>query len=173
MSQLLVHKIDRANWEEHIIHQETDTPGDAITHCIKTKGNTLSLWQIESIDKLEEAALAIIGCHDRPEPFDVVAINYTDIADKGLTSISNEGTTRVSDLNNTHLDIIDITYQKLGTLASLIYDSLRQDMVRRYEIERQGEVLHEAIQAGRLTRATLSKPFKKLVDSVSHRNHPT
>ncbi len=173
MAQLLVRKIDRANWEEHLVHQETDTPGDAITRCIGTKENTLSLWQIESIDKLEEAALAIIGSHDRPETFDVVAINYTDIVDKGLTFISNEGTTRVNDLNNTHRDIIDITYQKLGRLASLIYDSLHQDMVRRYEIDRQGEVLYEAIQAGRLTMDTLSKPFRKLVGSVSHRNHPT
>lgn len=172
MAQLLVRKIDRANWEEHLVHQETDTPGDAITRCIRTEGNTLSLWQIESIDKLEEAALAIIGCHKHPETFDVVAINYTDLVDKGLTFISNEGTTRVNDLNNTHLEIIDITYQKLGILASLIYDSLHHDMVRRYEIERQGEVLYKAIQAGRLTMNSLSKSFRKLVDSISHRYHP-
>lgn len=43
---LLVRKINRAKWMQNDILSEQDVSADAITICMKTVGNTLSVWQI-------------------------------------------------------------------------------------------------------------------------------
>ena len=56
---LLVRKINRAKWLQTDIAHGDDISADAITNCMKTTSNRLSVWEVESEARIEEAALAI------------------------------------------------------------------------------------------------------------------
>ena len=75
-----IRKIARSKWQESQLSTDEDeaieevkrVKADAITNCIKTTGNKLSLWRVEEKrDSIDDIIPLIIG-FERPDTCDVV-----------------------------------------------------------------------------------------------------
>lgn len=79
-----VRKISRSKWQENQLSTDTkkaleeikSVKADAITNCIKTTGNKLSLWKVEEKkDSIEDIVPLIIG-FERPDTCDIIYEYY-------------------------------------------------------------------------------------------------
>ena len=60
---ILVRKIEKARWKPHKKHKVADIPSDAITCCLRTKANALSVWQFDHDEEekiIDEGILALV-----------------------------------------------------------------------------------------------------------------
>ncbi len=120
----LVRKISRAKWPEQIC-KVTDIMADAISD-IRTSGNTLSVWKIDSLEQLDEAALALAVSSktSKIEKMDIVWIDEECFHSKGISIVEADGDTAVGDLIKTHRDLCGLNYKLLGDIAEIIIGEL-------------------------------------------------
>jgi len=170
---LLVRKIDKGKWLQNKITEDEDVSADAITLCLRTLKNTLSVWKVSTEDEIKEAILAIISGSDHLETIDIVSINCQEIVSDGITLAQNPETarTRVQDLKNSHYDIINLSYSKLGVVSRHIVDcfkngyqitnSFKERQVIRLTEHYLKSVLNEAIDNRRLKKADLPESIQR------------
>ena len=70
---LLVRKCNRNNWDYDIVNA-SDISADAITQCMRTTKNSMSVFEIASDTDIDDAFLAISSNGDSLESFDVVIL---------------------------------------------------------------------------------------------------
>lgn len=157
---LLVRKIEKAKWLQNNIQGGEDVSADAITNCLKTKGNTLSTWSISTIDELSEAVLAIVSGHEHLDTIDIVYFDSNLLKEDGIALQSSPGKVPIQDLIEQHKDIINLTYKSLGTVANYIVESIKQDNVKRYTKGMIKKILNKAIDEGRLQKTALSESVR-------------
>ena len=148
---LFVRKIDKGKWFQVDLHQNTDYSADAITNCLKTRQNTLSVWEIISETDIDEAVLAIVSGQDHLDTIDVVLMSPDYLKKQGIDYKRTNGSTPVDDLVEKHIDLSNLTYKSLGIVAYHIVDKINDQKVKRYTIRQLKEILNQAISQNRLT----------------------
>lgn len=117
---LIVRRINRTKWEKPM----PNVDADAITNCIKTYLNTLSVWEISNTDKLEEAVLAIVSGSKQTQLSTLNIIHFEDsILEEKNIIYKNDPTTAdtvIQDLKESHIDIQELTYSSLGVISTII-----------------------------------------------------
>ena len=151
----LVRKINAAKWRQVSLKKNVDVSADAITHSMKTTANVFSVWEIDSEEQIDQAALAMVASGDNLETFDVVPLSPTHLKDKGIEIIKNDGKTKVGDLVKTHFVLAGLTYSKLGIIANHIVDMFIGNKVKRYTRDDLRSLLNKAIDDGRLNKEDL------------------
>lgn len=153
-----VRKISKAKWpsEEEIAETPLDTDiipsvrADALTTCLKTSQNTLSVWAVEnsSDEEIEKAILALItnAKLERLNRIQVVYFSKEDVINLGLPLEETDGDTVIESLSKLHNDLIDLNYEKLGKVSQLIISSLRTESVKTYNERKLKEILLKAIE---------------------------
>ena len=122
---ILFRKIARAKWPEDKC-DVLELYGDAISD-LRTTGNTLSLWRIESEDDLPTAALALSASSksDKIETISLVWMSEDLLRNKHIPIDEHSpGDTIVADLVGLHRDLYGITYKSLGDIASILMSEL-------------------------------------------------
>ncbi len=159
---LLVRKIAISKWRQTDIEGGKSPSADAITGCLRTSGNTLSLWAIESEKELEDAVVAIAATQtDKLETFDITAIEQELIENSGLSVISSAGKTPYQDFVTKHRDICQLDYESLGKVASLIVESIRNNRNQRFTKARLVNLVSEAVKAGKIQIETLEPKMQE------------
>lgn len=158
---LLVRKIDKAKWMQNDILGGEDVSADAITNCMKTRGNTLSTWEVSEEENIEEAVLAMVSAHQHLDTIDVVCLNPGFLQNQGIRLQTNCGNTPVKDLVDRHVDICDLTYSSLGTVAQKIVEGISNGKVFRYTKGSIKKLLKSAINVGLLQREDLYESVLK------------
>jgi hypothetical protein len=158
---LFVRKIDRGKWPQAVLHQNTDPSADAITNCLKTKQNALSVWEVISETDIDEAVLAIVSGGDHLEAIDVVLMSSDYLKKQGIDCKQTKGLTSVDDLVEKHIDLSNLTYKKLGIIAYHIVDKIIDQKVKRYTERQLKEILNQAIGQNRLTPDRLKDSIRK------------
>lgn len=160
---LLVRKINGPLWEKEAskIEHINDVCSDAITKCLSTRGNTLSTWEIETEDNLEEAILAITSSADHLDTIDVICIEMEDIDKYGINIKSSVVPNPVEDLINSHKDIYNLTYKSLGDFACLILSYVRGNKRKRFGVKKIKELIEKAIKDGRVNVDLLKEDISK------------
>ncbi len=161
---LLVRKIDKGKWLQTDICAGEDVSADAITNCMKTTNNNLSVWKIESENKMDEAVLAMVSAHDHLETIDIVPLNREYLREKGIDSEPTIGLSHVEGLRRIHHDLCHLSYRKLGLIAYHIVDIIREQRVKRYTAGRLKEILGNAVRGERLKLDDLSQGLRKKVE---------
>jgi hypothetical protein len=158
----LVRKISRSKWPSNGIEtmEKEEIPADAISNCMKTQKNTLSTWEIDSLDKIEEAVLALVASAEHVDSIDIVSIEKNKMEACGLQIIETAGITPVPDLVDKHKDVSALTYKAIGEFANLILDELRHTNVRRFTKSELLKIISTAIENGRLDKSHLSKSIQ-------------
>jgi hypothetical protein len=164
---ILVRRIARAKWGGDSLSDEnefTDVSADAITNCLKTSDNALSVWRIESEGELNDALLALITGkkQEKLSKIDYVLINENKLIDKGLSLIDSDGDTVVDDLVKKHRNIANLSYKKLGAVKDLILDCIHNGQCHLSSKQQNKTLLKESIKNGKLQKENLNE---KLVNN--------
>ena len=155
-----VRKIARSKWQEtHLSSNEAQAreevkrvKADAITNCIKTSDNKLSLWRVDDKkDSIDDIVPLIIG-FERPDTCDVVYISEEVFSEEQITleQSSDDANTPIEELKQYHYNAIVKDYEGLGKFVKVVLKSLDnhkrfkgrevktklKDMLNNHEIER-------------------------------------
>jgi hypothetical protein len=162
---LLVRKIDKSKWLQTDIYRGEDISADAITNCLRTNRNTLSVWEVDSESNIDEAVLTIVSGHQHLETIDVVPMDAEYLKENEIDCIRTDGLTPIDNLIKTHIDLACLSYRKLGIIAYHIADNITKQMIIRYTKVRLKEILNRAIREGRLKLEDLSDLLKKKLEN--------
>jgi hypothetical protein len=160
--QLLVRKINRSKWnnaDEDIFKLSSD----AITSCLRSSRNTLSVWKIESESDLDEAVLALISNFQKLESIDIVTLDGDYLIKAMVEQEQTEGITPISDLVDSHYDLKNLNYYKIGIVAEHIIQRIKLNKVKRYTINELKRILKKAIEQHRLKIEDLHVSVAELV----------
>lgn len=154
-----VRKISKSKWPaEEILADKTDEEilpflkADALTSCLRTSKDELSLWTVEntSEEEITKAILALIT-NSRLERLDRIQVVYFDednVTQAGLTLKKTPGDTVISTYTNLHQDMIELNYERMGKVSGLITSALRDRRIKKYNEKELSKMLVEAIKSG-------------------------
>ena len=147
-----------------------DMFADAATSEFRTKGGTLSMWKIDSVDTLDEAVLAIVVTLTKVESMDFIVINTDYLDEENLEYKQTYAGIEiaVADLQNTHFDVVDITIPKLINCTCVyrkVFDEDKEEgnYIVRYAEHEIKDLLSKANQEGRLDFGKLNNGIKKAI----------
>ena len=147
---LLVRKINRSKWLQNDIVSGKDVSADAVTNCMKTSENTLSTWRVDNEAQIDDAVLAIVSAAQHLDTIDVVWMRQDQLGEEGIIMQDVPGRTPVVDLEDSHVDIVNLTYKSLGKVARSIVKCISDKYVKRYTRGSLIKLLRTAIESGRL-----------------------
>lgn len=166
-----VRKISRSKWQESqlstdevkALEEVRSVKADAITNCIKTTGNKLSLWKVdEKRDVIEDIIPLILG-FERPDTFDIIYISDEVFLQEGilLEQSSEDANVPIESLKKYHYNAVVKDYEGLGKFAKVVLKSLNnykrfkgkevkiklKEMLINHEIEKEmiSDKLYEKI----------------------------
>lgn len=157
---LLIRKVNKAKWVQSDIENDSDVSADAITNCLRTTRNTLSVWQINTEDDLDNAILALVSNQDHLEAIDVVILEEESIRQYNIRIVTTPGETPIAELSQTHRDLADLTYSKLGIIKDHIVDRIRTNYLKRYTRGTIKKLLLAAIEEGKIELADLKESIR-------------
>lgn len=160
---LLVRKIAKAKWMQNDILNGADVSADAITGCLRTTSNALSVWQISREDEIEDAVLAIISAHEKPDKIDVVLLDKSILTSKGfiIRSTPSSAITAFTDFENKHFDICELTYSSLGTLAEQIVCAIKKDKIKGYTRGNTKDLIQRGITMNKIQKNDLREKLRQ------------
>tara|TARA_R110002033_G_scaffold40631_3_gene81046 strand:- start:134 stop:625 length:492 start_codon:yes stop_codon:yes gene_type:complete len=160
---LLVRKINRSKWPNSDNTDVFEISSDAITSCLRSTRNTLSVWKIDSEKDLDEAVLALAASFQRLESIDVVLLEGQDLVKANINCIQTKGITLVKDLEQTHYDLSELNYFKVGLVAEHIAQRIYLKKIKRYTVTDLKRVLNKAIEDNRLKMEDLNESVRKKI----------
>lgn len=166
MSIKYIRKVTKSRWNNQIVgtgHIKDIIPADTIVYCLKTEGNTLSIWEVEDID---DAILALASVSNSLSSIDVVSFDKS-FFDEYYISIENKIalSNPVTDLQNKHYDIVDLNYNTLGDVAINIANQVKADEknIIRYTVADIKRIIKKAIADKRLDVNSLSESIQNSI----------
>jgi hypothetical protein len=152
-----VRKYAKPKWIRTVIDDNPfDIPADVICSDLKTDGNTLSVWEIEDETKLEDAVLAITSDGDRLDTIDIIWIEKSEIEMKGVSYKQTPGKTPIKQLVDTHVDLCQLSYYKIGLVAESISEKVARDVqIKRYTQTDLKKIYKSAISNGVVDKDSL------------------
>lgn len=153
----LVRKINKAKWYQIDIENDNNVSGDAITNCLKTNKNTLSVWKIETEDDLDQAILALVANQDHLDTIDIVILEESSLLEYNLNIVASPGDTPVESLKDAHRDISELTFTKLGEVKDHIVERIRNQKLKRYTVGSLKKLLKKSIEQGLLKKEDLKE----------------
>lgn len=163
-----VRKIARAKWA--LLEQDAENiienyKADTIANDMKTQGNTLSLWRVESMDKKDIDPVIVINSllGDTISKIDLIFIPEDMIRDFALKQ--KDGNTVVSKDCNLHYDIVSLTVKKHILFAKDVVLKIfaleearsksdtadeQPSLIKRYNEETQFVMVDQWIQSGEI-----------------------
>jgi len=95
------------------------------------------------------------------DTIDVVCLEPSSLESNGIRLQSTSGITPVKNLIDQHIDICDLTYRTLGTVAEQIALALKEGKDVRYTKGKIKNLLKDAIDQGRLQMNDLNESLRK------------
>lgn len=157
---LLVRKINLAKWLQVDISQTNDVKADAITNCLKTFKNTLSVWKIDSEDDLEKAVLALVSNQDRFDTIDVVVLKESALTKYELNIIDSPGNTPVKSLVEAHKDIVELSFSGIGVIKDHIVERILDQHTKRFTVGTLKKLVKKSIEEGLLNKDDLKESIR-------------
>lgn len=159
---LLVRKIELAKWKQNKIAEGEPPSADAITCCIRTSQNSLSVWYISDMEQLDEAVLAIASGLQKPDTLNFLVLESTLLEEAGL---------RIGDLKSVrtpyetfkenHRDIIELDYCSLGIMANIIIDHVKNEKYIRFGAQKIKNLLNDGLNKGKIKMEALDKKMQE------------
>lgn len=141
---------------------------DIPTTEFRTTEGRLSTWIIESLDKLNDAVLAVAVTSSEISKMDFIIIN-TELLSKHQLEYEQTYAGQeiaVPDLQNTHYDILNISVEKLAVCTQIYQTIVREDpecekYIIRFAAGEIKDILREALKNKRIDESKASKNLSK------------
>ena len=137
---------------------------DAVTNCIKTTGNKLSLWRVEEKrDSIDDIIPLIVG-FERPDTCDIIYISDEVFLQEGIVieQSSEDANTPIEELKQYHYNAIVEDFEGLGKFARIVLRSL--DNHKRFKGKEVKTKLREMLDRQEIDREMISD---KLYEKIS------
>lgn len=162
----LLRKFSRNKWKSNENLSRDQYSADAITGCIRTHRNTLSVWRCNSVDfqskDVKDLVAALASTTQHPDVIDVVLLDESELNARGLNIEASDGTTPFTGINGNHCDIVELNYEKLGEVGEYIVKQLSVDgCVKRYTKSQVIEIVKERFDANLIDLRSLSDKWSK------------
>lgn len=166
----LARKISKAKWQVQRDLMEQEIGADAITSCLRTLGNRLSVWHCESkLEDVEEVVLALATAMQRFETLDILLLDRRELLKKGFSLEQTYGRTAVEDLRNRHSDIIKLSTTKVCRLAEHVALKVRKDLdCYRFTKRQVSKIVCRAIQRKRVSLESLDERLQEDVKKLCY-----
>ncbi len=150
--QYFARKISRPKWEVKPFMNPDEISADAITSCLRTTNNTLSLWECSTReDHISEVILAIVTSMDRIDRIHIILLRRDELEADGLTLISNPGNTPIVDLRDRHVDVVNLEMKKLCSIARKRATNVRNDQdFHQFTRAHVKEMLRDTVMSDRV-----------------------
>ena len=145
---LFARKIDRAKWQKSEFLDNGEIPADAITICLKTTSDCLSVWEINTEAEIEDALLAIVSNYKDLETTDIVLLDPAFLEHHGIEFVQKDGITRFEAQKKSHQDLQKLSHRTLGIIAGHIVDGIKTEKMKRYTKGKLIEILRHATREG-------------------------
>ena len=119
-------------------------PSTVILSSFKNDDNTISVWEINSEEELDEAVLALTTCFKSLDTIDVVTLEEEYLDKVTVEYEYSDGLTPVKDLVHTHLNIKNLDYYKIGLISEYIIQRISLNKIKRYNLEDILTILRKA-----------------------------
>ena len=159
----LVRKITRAKWSGGQGLADGEIPTDAVTADLRTQRNSLSFWQCptDEDDELDDLALAIATGRDFLDTVEFVWLDDDELMDDGLTLNETPGRTPVTELSESHVDVTQLDYLRLGTVARHISTAIEENRYRRLTRRSVKNLIADAMEQDRVDLDALSPILRR------------
>lgn len=140
-----------------------NAPADAITQCLKSINNELSVWVVDNDKKIDYALLAMtLGTTTS----DISTLHYILIdenelkeADLQFTQSQDDADTSVPKLKCLHYDLKQIHYNELGKLQDIIVEHIKENKQKRKTVGELKKLVERAIDNGWIDYDMLDEKF--------------
>jgi len=160
---MLARKITRSKWTPKPYLSPEGIRADAITGCLRTKDDSLSLWRCTSdgheIDQVF-LALATGPLNSDFDTMDIVLVPENNLVEEGLIIEGIQGDTTIENLRLRHVDLVQLDLDKLGKFAKLLAARIRESHVRRKTVAQIKELVRNALSTGILRRDELNEGLR-------------
>lgn len=163
----LVRKISKSKWPKGKFQDFDikDLRADAITSCLRTTSDTLSTWEIESLELLDEAVLALVANFERIDTIDVAVLKTTTVTESGFTIKNETGNTPAEHIKEWHKNVVDLKFNSIGEFSKLIINCLEEKQVYRYNATKVKKILVDALNEGKINKSRLKDGFYEKIIS--------
>lgn len=153
----LLRKISVAKWKASLKVGVDHLSADAITGCLRTSDNTLSVWQFSNDEEARRSLLALGASLSKIETINYVTLNSEELEGDDLVIKSSLGQTAAVESNSLHQDIINLDHSSLERVAIHVRKKVQFD---EFETLSKGELkklLCDGIASGALDVSRLDK----------------
>lgn len=167
-----IRKISRSKWQEHqlsddVVQAEYEVKrvkADAITNCIKTTGNKLSLWKIEEKTNSIDDIIPLIVGFERPDTCDIIYISEETLFEEGISleQSENDANVPLEKMKKYHYNAVVGDYEGLGKFAKVVLKSLNNH--KRFKGKEVKEKLREMLGHHEIEKEMISE---KLYEKIS------
>jgi len=164
---LLIRKFAKSKWKVEQLDNNDDIGSDALTSCLRTTGNTLSVWQVETQEEVSKGILAIVSNQDRIETIDIIKLDPAELLEKNIDIEVTDGDSVVESLVKSHRDLSNLTYKKMGIIKDFMIEGIRNNLTQRVNRAQQIELLKDAIKNDLVAPVAL-KP--KVREALGYKN---
>lgn len=157
-------KISRGKWpEESRIAQATleDIQADTVTNELKTDQNTLSLWEANNPEEIDDVFVALASNLDSIGTMCIVKIDEERL--RGFTIDNQLGDTPAIEINAKHHNVTGLNYVNMGRVIQEIVGSLADNGLERRTKGQMRKLLVDAYKKGKLD---MDKISEKLRDEI-------
>ena len=163
-------KYSRAKWEKPSYVKNDDIPADAVTICLKTTNNKLSLWEcVTENNSIEEVVLALTTGTKvtHIEKMHIIALPQDAIKNAQLVLDKSEGDTLVDELRDRHVDLIELTLSKLTTIANMMASQIQREIhCHSFTRKQVAKILNSSVEAGKISVEKLNSKIQEQLKSL-------
>ncbi|EOM3794607.1 hypothetical protein ACMS9I_000073 [Escherichia coli O101,9,9a:H9] len=124
----LLRKFSYSKWKVNKEFPPMHFTADAITNCIKTSKNQLSVWLSDSndfsSDEVQKLVVALATTMDKPDVMDFVWLDTEWFKNEKIPLVYNKGTSKYESLNDKHRDLSELDLERLSKVGKHIIEKM-------------------------------------------------
>jgi len=168
VNDYLARMVNRAKWETRAWLAEDAIRADALTSCLRTSSDALSVWTCDGTeDGWTDVVLALMTVPEKDtiDTIDVVLVWRATLESDGFQLVQSAGKTNVEDLKSRHADVVHLDAQGLMRLAQRLATSIADGkLYRRFRRADIKTILNQAIRSQRLSSSQLHEKIAEQLD---------
>lgn len=164
-------KITRPKWEPNgeLSENVNSLQADVVSECLKTKGNTLSVWFTETNDwngdQVKKILGALFSTMPGPDRADVLFIDEEKVKEKGIGVEDTQGKSpALDDINDLHKDFSELNWALMQDVADLILNELKDVKIKEDQnkaLKHKGVAQTVYVQAKRYSEKNVKNLVKE------------
>lgn len=152
----LLRKLDNKRHWDKSCHEDEGWLSDGFNRAdalknLRTQNNSLSMYRFDDADsQIERVLAALASTKGSLEYVDYAFINESEIINIGVKLHDVPGDTPDSFVNTLHVDLVELTAEKVSEIAKL---SIKSSMTNRLNVKKVTKIIKENIDSGNIDKA--------------------